>query len=190
MDVEAEAAHLRAARCAVQFVADHGRGKSTRLIALHARHFPSSSYIQLRTRTRTLEMPSPWPAFVDSLEHLTPRGRRRLYRSCESLACATHTCLRGELERAGYAVRTVLVGVTGVDELARIAAARVELARLNDHAPLPARARLEELHRLHGDDVRAIEHDLYLDYQRLRDEHVPLHPHDRTGQRKGLLRSR
>lgn len=180
VDLTEEAAFLEGPRRCVQFVGDHGRGKSTRLIALRARHFPDSSYVQMRTRGPAPEVAPPWPFFLDSLELMGRGDRRRLYARAEGLACTTHADLSRELERAGYEVRTIRVRLTGVDELEAITAARVELARAGDHAPLPTRARLEELHASLGDDVRSIEGALYLDYQRLRDAHVPLQTRDRA----------
>lgn len=163
-------AFLRGPRRCVQFVADHGRGKSTHLLALHGRHFAGCSYLKLGPGARPPRPAPPWPLFVDSFENLGRWGRRSLYRRAESLALTTHRDLAPELARAGYAVRTVHVGIGGLGELDAIVRARVEAARLDERAPFPARGRLAELHRRLGDDVRAIEHELYLDYQGLRDD--------------------
>ncbi len=158
-------------RRALQLVADHGRGKSTLMIALHAREFPDAPFTQLHLSD---PVPSPEPKapvhFVDSIENLSWLSRRKLYSQCPTLVCTTHRDLSRELRRAGFGVHSVRVGIQSVDELELIVQARLDAATLDAHqSPTPTRARLEELYCIHGDDVRSIEHALYSDYEDLRD---------------------
>ena len=173
-------------RQALQLVADHGRGKSTLLLALHRRRFASSPYTQLHAGDGPPSIASGPVQFIDSVENLSWWTRRRLYRQLArrsvSLACTTHRDLSRELVSAGFEVRTVQIGIRSVDELERIVHGRVRAAQMEPvlfedppacavEPPLPPRERLEALYRTHGDDVRTIEHHLYLDYQRLKKDY-------------------
>lgn len=179
VSTEAPAAFLRAAqdgeRRVLQLVADHGRGKSTLLIALQAREFPETPYTQLHGGDGVPMANGPMQ-FVDSIENLSWLGRRRLYSRCPVLACTTHRDLSRELKSAGYEILTMRIGIKSVEELEDIVKARIAAAQLPDQAqqdrspPTPSRARLEELYQLHGDDARTIEHALYQDFERLRSE--------------------
>lgn len=60
-------------KTAIQFLADHGRGKSTHLLSLHSL-FEEASYIKLQSFKNTIiELHS--LNFIDSLEVLT-KGKR------------------------------------------------------------------------------------------------------------------
>ncbi|QDV05303.1 hypothetical protein Poly30_07990 [Planctomycetes bacterium Poly30] len=160
----------RGERRALQLIADHGRGKSTLLIALHARVFPDAPFVQLRPG-------DPVPAFdpgerlhfVDSIENQGWIGRRKLFARCQNLACTTHRDLEHELVRAGFRVLTKRVGIGSFGELLNIARARVESAALpTGRPPAPPYELMLKLHAEFGDDVRSIEHALYHEYERLR----------------------
>ncbi|MFT5734726.1 MAG: hypothetical protein ACJA2W_001429 [Planctomycetota bacterium] len=180
VETEAAAAFLndgrRGERRALQFVADHGRGKSTHLIALHARSFPEAPYTQLHEGS---PVPEPQPTarvdFIDSIETLRWLERRALYRRCETLACTTHRDLGRELRRAGYEVLTVQVGIQSTHDLSIIAHARLAAASLSTGSPpSPSEELLGRLHAEFGDDVRSIEHALYAEYEHLRSTAPPL----------------
>ena len=189
-DTAGPSAFLRGARAgerrALQLVGDHGRGKSSLLIAVHAREFPEAPYTQIRT-----SQPAPNTEaalqFVDSVENLSWLGRRKLYSRCQVLAYTTHRDLSAELRRAGFGVVSLSVGIQSIEELARIVEARIGAAALHPKArataalpaaallagetrviPRPSRRRLEDLYRDYGDDVRSIEAALYRDYERAR----------------------
>jgi hypothetical protein len=183
VETDGPAAFLRGAngteRRALQIVADHGRGKSTLMIALHAREFPEAPFTQLHLSD---PVPSPEPKapihFVDSIENLSWLGRRKLYSQVPTLACTTHRDLGRELRRAGYGVQTLRVGIQSASALQPMVQARVDAARFGDGSPpTPSHVRLEELYCIHGDDVRSIEQALYSDYEDLRSEAASLlHP--------------
>ena len=189
-DTAGPAAFLRGARQgerrALQLVADHGRGKSSLLMAVHAREFPDAPYTQLRLGSPVPEGGAPLQ-FVDSIENLSWLGRRKLYSRCQVLACTTHRDLGGELRRAGFGVVSLNIGIESVDDLSRIVEARISAAALQTKAlsavslpdstllsggspliPRPSRRRLEDLFEEYGDDVRSIEHALYRDFERAR----------------------
>ena len=170
VETEELADFLRGPRRVLQLVADHGRGKSTLLIALHARHFPDAPFQQLH-----IGDPVPGAAggaeisFVDSIENLGWFGRQRLYRRRKTLAVTTHRDLSRELRRAGLDVKPVTVGIAGCDDLHRIVEARIRGAALEGgEPPRPTRAELERLHAAYGDDVRSIEAELFQTFEDLR----------------------
>lgn len=172
---------LRVERRVLQLVADHGRGKSTLLLALHRRDFAGSRYTQLHEGDPAPEMGTGVGAhpvdFVDSIENLGFWARRRMYRRVRSLACTTHRDLSREMRRAGLTVRTVRVGIEGLADLERIAAGRIRYARTwTGEPPALPPPRLAELYAEYGDDVRGIEYQLYLDYQRLKENHGQVQP--------------
>lgn len=179
VDTTETAAFLNAAgdreRRALQLVAGHGRGKSTHLIALHARDFPHAPFSKLHLSDAVPgAVPHERIHFVDSIENLSWLGRRKLYSQCPVLACTTHRDLSRELRRAGYHTHSLRVGIRSLDELRPIIAARIDAASLpaaslpGGSPPRPTLTRLEELYQAYGDDVRSIEHALYQDYERLR----------------------
>lgn len=171
VDVGHLADHLRAPDRALQFVADHGRGKSTHLIALHARHFPDATYVQLRENARSLDArPSAeHPLFLDSIENLGRRARRRVLRDHRRIAFTTHVDLEHEARAAGLDVLTVRVGIDSLEALESIVRARVAAAaRGTGRPPSTPRSRIAELYGQYGDDVRSIEGALYDDVERLR----------------------
>lgn len=157
-------------RRALQLVADHGRGKSTHLIALHARAFPDAPFHQLHARASLPALAASAPLqFVDSIENLGWLGRKRLFARCQNLACTTHRDLSRELRRAGFEVHTRSVGIASVDELLGILQSRIDAASLpTGQAPPLRSSQILQLHARFGDDVRSIEHALYLEYERFR----------------------
>lgn len=164
-------------RRVLQLVADHGRGKSTLLLALHRREFAGVSYTQLHAGDPAPLVGGHPVDFVDSIENLGFWARRRMYRGVRSLACTTHRDLSREMRWAGLGVRTVRVGIRGLPDLERIAAGRIQYARSGTgEPPRLSPTRLAELYAEYGDDVRGIEHQLYLDYQALKENHGQVHP--------------
>ncbi len=163
---------LRGPRRVLQLVADHGRGKSTLLLALHRREFGAVPYTQLHAGDPRPEVGAHPVDFVDSIENLGFWGRRRMYQRAQSLACTTHRDLSREMRWAGLSVRTIRVGIESRGDLERIVHGRIQYARTGTGEPpaLPP-SRLAELYAEHRDDVRTIEHQLYLDYQRLKETH-------------------
>lgn len=160
------ARELALPRTVVQFVADHGRGKTTRLIALHGA-FPDAPYVKLE-RARRVEVPASEILFVDSFEILGWFGRRRVYGKVDSLAVTTHSDRSREFRRAGFRVVSVKVSEADPYRLLEIFQRRVEAVRRAD-GPIPeiTEALVRELVRRFGDDVRAMEGRLYDRFQAL-----------------------
>jgi len=160
VDVSGLAQYLSAPRTAVQFLADHGRGKTTHLLALHKQctMFP---YIKLHQGDRpSFDRSSGY--FIDSIENLSLFKRLTLYRRFDHLAVTTHRDLSIEMKLLGLRVKTIEVSVTQVDVLQKIFQQRVEYARRSEGGtPEISLDRIKELQRKYGDDVRAMEAELY-----------------------------
>lgn len=171
LDPLAEA--LRAGGVALVLSGRMGRGKSTHLRALHAAHFAALPYTYLGAEAspRT-SIPAAPVCFVDEVQRLGPRVRRRLFRRARSLALTTHSALAPELRPR---FRVIEHHIAGLDRgrLAAIVARRVRwAARPGAEARVPeiSAARLDALLATHGDDLRAIQAALYDDFEALRRE--------------------
>ncbi|MEM8711018.1 MAG: hypothetical protein AAGG01_08705 [Planctomycetota bacterium] len=176
VSVERFAAHLKEPRRALQLMGDHGRGKSTHLLALHARHYAECAYDQVHLDSGPLA-PAPGLRFVDSVENVPEKARTRLFRSASGLAITTHRDHTAELRRYGFEVLTARIGIASLADLATIVEARIMHQELDGYsAPRPSRERLAELHADFGDDVRGIEGVLYADYERLRTTRTGAYP--------------
>ena len=156
---------------AVQFMGDPGRGKTTHLLAIMA-HFPEAAYVHIPEGRRP-RIPHGRPLFVDEVQRLSPRHRRRVYRRASRrgvpLAMGSHLDVSGELARAGFDVETVLVADgLNATRLCEMLNRRIEWVR-RDSGPVPeitaptARTMIAR----HGDNVRAIEGHLYELFQGL-----------------------
>ena len=144
----------------VQLIGDSGRGKTTHLLALLARH-PGAVYERLhegRDRCRG-------PAFssgvflLDEAQRLRPSLLRSVLAPNLAVALGTHEDLA---PAAGRPLRTVRVDAVDVGRLRAIVDRRLEWARRGP-GPIPVvtDAVLEALAARHGSDVRAIEGVLY-----------------------------
>ena len=89
VDLDSLARQLRNPALALTFRGEPGRGKSTHLRALHA-FFPEVPYTYLppNASPRT-PIPQARVLFVDEVERLSPRQRRKLYARPTPLALAT-----------------------------------------------------------------------------------------------------
>ncbi|MDH5179909.1 MAG: hypothetical protein OEZ39_18805 [Gammaproteobacteria bacterium] len=160
---------LHIAGTAIQFVADHGRGKSTHLIALH-RCFPDSPYTQIHHRDKPRFL-STNIQFVDSIENLSRFARNRLYKRSGSIALTTHRDLSMELTRAGYRVISREIAQLSTDRISAILNARIRHARRNDALPIPviSNATVKSLQDACGSNIREMEYRLYDIFQDLRE---------------------
>ncbi|MEM7168216.1 MAG: hypothetical protein AAF581_22405 [Planctomycetota bacterium] len=157
---------LAGTRVAVQFLGNHGRGKSTHLLALH-QHFPSAAYTQLH-HGDTPDFQRAHVQFIDSFDQLARRRRRAVYRVSESIAFTTHEDLSNELERFGYRCRTHVVGGHSPMLVREIVQRRIEFARRDPGAvPHVSDDDIRVLTARFGDDIRALEGHLYEVFQRL-----------------------
>ncbi len=155
---------LRNSRTAIQFLADHGRGKTTHLLALHA-YFPGAPYLKLHSGSRPV-LHSAQIHFIDSIEHLNARARRRLYRRSNSIAFTTHIDLSEELDRSGLKLTTVNVSCSNIETLQKIFQKRIEFARRGSgDIPMISKETIRALKSQHQDDIRAIENSLYFQFQ-------------------------
>jgi len=154
---------------AVELAGRCGRGKSTHMRTLHA-HFPDVPYTLVEEGT-VPPIPEAPVVFVDEVQRLPPRVRRRLFRRRASFVLGTHSVHGGELDAAGVTHQRIEVGGLTRDKLMRVVARRVEWARRGPGPVLtPPAELLESLHETHGDDLRAIGDALYDWVQRRRDE--------------------
>ena len=162
-DVSELVARLGAGRVCLQLRGGHGRGKTSRLLALHARL--GAPYIRLRDEAA---LPAAPVLLLDEGELLWRRPWWRL-RSCRALAVSTHRPL-GWLRGLGFRVETVEVGGLDAAGLSALAARRLSWARRGP-GPLPQvpPRTIAALLARHGSDVRAIEAALYDGVERLRE---------------------
>lgn len=160
VDLEGLQSVLYEQAIAIQFYADHGRGKTTHLLSLH-QLYPKVEYIKLHSGERPEIQPRSI-RFVDSIENLPGRKRLNLYRKTASIALTTHTDLTKELNRAGYRVINRHVSTVDNETLLKIFNSRIEYARRGAGAiPVVDMCAIGSLKSLFGDDIRAMEACLY-----------------------------
>ena len=160
---------LKAPGQVVQLLGEGGRGKTTLLLAIRAR-FPGTPYVKILEGERP-RIPKSHPLFLDDVQLLSPRQRRRLFRRPVSFAVVTHVDLSVELERLGLRVTSVWPArLLDAEALERVFNRRVEAARRGP-GPVPwvSRDTVKKLIQEHGEDVRAMELVLYEGIQRMRE---------------------
>ena len=160
---------LQSEQCALQFMGDCGRGKTTHLLAL-LEHFPRAAYVYLPADPPLPEVPAGTPLFIDEAQRLPWLRRRGIFRRGVPLALGTHADLRRPLRKNGYRVETVQVAATlNPQRLETIFNRRVELARLGPGAiPKVSSSDVDLLIRRFGDDVRSMESYLYDCFEELK----------------------
>ena len=151
----------------VQLIGDSGRGKTTHLLALRARH-PEAVYERLHD-DQDLCAPHVFPGtgtyLLDEAQRLTPRDLRRLADLPLAIALGTHHDLS---HAAGRRLRTVRVDAVDRDTLRAIVERRIEWARRGPGAlPVVTDDALDALLSRHGSDVRAMEGTLYEAVQKM-----------------------
>lgn len=160
---------LLEAGTAVQFVADHGRGKSTHLIALHA-HLSQFPYTQIHHSDKP-QFTKQDVQFVDSIENLSRFRRSRLYKRSRSIALTTHRDLSDELIKAGYTVITRQISQQCPERLAAVLNRRILFAQRDPNSPVPllTKATIKQFIHQHGTDIREMENQLYEIFQNLKE---------------------
>lgn len=113
---------------ALQLLADHGRGKSTHLMALQPL-LNNTPYIQLRSGEKALWQKSS-SYCIDSIENLSLWQRWRIYRRYQSIAVTSHLDLSREMQLAGLKVKTLLISTLCTDKLLQIFNRRLNYARI------------------------------------------------------------
>lgn len=166
VDTEDYLQRLQQPHIALQFVADCGRGKTTHLLSIAAQ-CPAGAYVYLPEDQRCPAIPVGEPLFIDEAQRLPWLTRRKVFARGGPLVLGTHVDLCGPLRRAGYTVWTYHVGNDLTPQrLVRVLNRRVEIARLG-YAPLPEICEVEAaaLIAQYGNDIRAIEDELYERFQ-------------------------
>ncbi|MCH5375399.1 MAG: hypothetical protein JJ992_15625, partial [Planctomycetes bacterium] len=101
---------------AVQLIGDCGRGKTTRMLALH-RALPHSSYVYLPEDGPCPAIPEGVPLLIDEAQRLPRRARDPIFSTGLPLILATHHDLSRLLNRFRYAVRTIWIGAENTPQL-------------------------------------------------------------------------
>jgi hypothetical protein len=146
---------------AVEFVGPEGRGKSTHLRALHAR-FADKPFTHLAKGVPAPPIPSASVVFVDEIQRLGWFRRCQLWMRPVSFALASQRSRAWELRCLAREVRTCWLSGLGVSELETYVAQRLAWAKCSSGAsPVVPENLLISIGKRHGQDVRAIESDLY-----------------------------
>lgn len=162
VDLDSWLEPLNNPRFALQLMGDCGRGKSTHLLSLLA-HFLDGAYIYLPENGPMPKIPRGRPLFIDEAQRLPWATRYFVFRRGVPLVLATHSDLTSPLRRAGYTVETATVSMKiSLERLQQIFRRRIELARLGDgEIPHISVEEIKSLIRRFGDNIRAMEDDLY-----------------------------
>ena len=167
VDIDPYLARLDEPGFVVEFLGDSGRGKTTHMRAIW-NHFRDAPFLQVPEAAKRVDVPRAAVVFVDEMQFLPERQRRRLLGQSASFVIGTHDSFTHEYARAGLDFESVPIG--GVDEalVEQMLARRIEWARRGP-GPVPTikDAAVAALIELHGDDLRAIEHHLYEVFQDL-----------------------
>jgi len=147
---------------AIQVMGDHGRGKTSKLLALKRALLSEEGldveYLRLRDR---FVIPKVEHLLLDEGEFLFRRPFWRLL-GVQHLVISTHRDWSWPLARLGFSVTTILLGQVNEATLKAIFEKRIEWSR-SGPGPVPSicNASLKALIRQYGDDVRAMEDQLY-----------------------------
>lgn len=157
-EFESLARELQVRGTAVQLRGACGRGKSTHLHGL-ASVLPQALYSRVDHGGPVC---SGGIYLMDEADHFGPLRRWWYLRRAESVAVATHADMSPFLRRCGFRVVDVPVGQRSLARLRQIVEARLEWARLAEGPlPSPTDSQLSSLLDFHGDDLRAVESQLY-----------------------------
>ena len=165
VDVEALLAAVRPG-VVVQLLGDHGRDKTTHLLALEAR-LAGATYVRPLT-----DRDAAWPAcavlLLDEADSLWPWRRFQAFRHAPAVVAATHRDLSPEIRVAGRRPHVVRIGGVNEPRLLVALERRIERAR-RGQGPVPrvGPEAVRTLVQRHGDDWRAIEDVLYDRFSRL-----------------------
>lgn len=146
-----------------QFIGECGRGKTTRMLALH-QQIVESSYTYLPEDEPCPSIPSGSIVMIDEAQRLPRRVRNEVFRSGLPLLLATHRDLTRPLRRAGYLVKTERIGETlTAHSLAQILNARINASQRDEDSPVKQIhvSDCETLLQRFGTNIRAIESYLY-----------------------------
>ncbi|MEL6348358.1 MAG: hypothetical protein AAFV53_34930 [Myxococcota bacterium] len=155
-DVSSMASTLSTGRVCIQLMGDHGRGKTSRLLAL--KRTLGAPYVRLRD---SHHIPAAPVVLLDEGELLWRRPWWRL-RRCGAAAVSTHRDLSVMMRALGFSVVTRSVRGLSLDGLVAMVDHRLRWAQ-REEGPVPGvpLRTLRALLATYGDDVRTIEDVLY-----------------------------
>lgn len=161
-------AHLSRPGRAIQFVGQCGRGKSSHLLGLSAK-IDGGAYVRMRLHRENPEPRACQVLLMDEVDHVSRRVRKRWALKAGSVAWAVHEDRGRELRRLGFDLLTVAVdGNTDADRLFEVFARRIEYVRRSGGAvPSVDLPRVQQLIQEYGTDIRAMERELYEEFQAL-----------------------
>jgi len=161
LDVEAVALRMQAPGVAVELIGPPGVGKTTHLELVGARL--GVAVIRIPERGAIPDPPALHVGIVDELQRAASRWtRRRIFGWAASFVVGSHRSFARELRAAGFDVATYELSGLTVDGLRAYAKARMRWATAGPQEPSEVPdALIEQLHRTHRADVRAIEDALF-----------------------------
>ncbi len=168
-DVEDLVERLRKPGFAVQFMGNHGCGKTSHMLAI-LKHYPDAVFVHVHERERP-SIPGGHPLFIDDVQFISRRRRAGVFRRKASFILGTHQDMSVELRKAGLETKTVYPGEAMCKErLHLIFHRRIENVRRGP-GPLPCvpMSEIRILMDRFGGDVRAMEHFLYDIFQTLKE---------------------
>lgn len=152
---------LKQPRAVLQFIGHSGRGKTTHIAALRA-HFPDAPYIHLKEDEPIPAIPEAELLFLDESQRFGCLGFARLMKRQARFVLGTHRDHRRACLWAGRPFLSHLISGLNVEKLRQVVEARIEFVRRGT-GPVPwiEESTLSSLIEQHGDNIRAIEGDLY-----------------------------
>lgn len=166
LDLDELADRLATPGFAVVFRGEAGRGKSTHLRALH-HHYSDRPFTYLGPEASPhTAIPKADVQFIDEVQRLAPRQRRRVFRRRASLALASHEDLREPLAQMGYEVRDIELRGLELGRLEEIVEYRLHWSARDPDALAAGLVEcvstaLPQLLAIHGDDLRSIQDQLF-----------------------------
>jgi hypothetical protein len=177
VDTERWLAEFEVSGTVLQFIGPAGHGKTTHLLAIQ-RMLPDAPYIYLPEDEPLPSIPRHRPLVIDEVQRLPRRQRQQVFDAGGKLVLGTHDDLTAELETAQLRVVTVWVARDLLPEqLMHMLNARIEASRLTA-APVPCieRPHAAALLDQRGGSIRAIEQDLYDQFQHAAQRGLPWPP--------------
>lgn len=167
VDVDRFVNELEQPNVAIQLIGDHGRGKTTHLKIIH-QYFFNQAYLKVFPGGPLPKLNSSDIFFIDSIDHLTLRERKVIYRKCRSIVFTTHQNLSRELEKEEFHIVTEHVSCRCEHKLLRILNRKIEVARLGSgEVPTIEMSLVKDLMARYDDNIRAMQNYLYEYFQDL-----------------------
>lgn len=150
--------------CFVEFYGNKGRGKSTHLQLLHYKYFPEATFYKLKkTKTYAIK-PIKNMLIIDSFQLLSLKNKLNLLQKQKQLIITSHYSHRFLSSKRGLndSINFSKLDLK-VNDLEKIIATRMELARLNKEKPIPkiTQTFIGKLLKTHKNNLRQIQAELY-----------------------------